>query len=163
VTSTPKQLLHFEGGNALSAFRAQALLPRLQAVSPRITGVFARHPKLRIMDAELNFGWVPFWMNTLDEIYEKQKGWANFGIDETPSNAMGRNLFVTVLDDKLGFDLVAVEPRLADLALFSTDYPHSICLWPDTLKDIERAAVNCDPVSKQKILAGNAVRIFNLN
>jgi len=43
VTSTSKHLLHFEGGNALSAFRAQALLPRLQAVSPRITGVSARH------------------------------------------------------------------------------------------------------------------------
>ncbi|MBC7958194.1 MAG: phosphoribosylformylglycinamidine synthase, partial [Cytophagales bacterium] len=43
VTSSPKHLLHFEGGNALSAFRAQALLPRLQAVSPRITGVHARH------------------------------------------------------------------------------------------------------------------------
>ncbi len=43
MTSTPKHLLHFEGGNALSAFRAQALLPRLQAVSPRIAGVHARH------------------------------------------------------------------------------------------------------------------------
>ncbi|CAN7384811.1 phosphoribosylformylglycinamidine synthase [Rhizobacter sp. LjRoot28] len=43
MTSTPKHLLHFEGGNALSAFRAQALLPRLQAVSSRITGVAARH------------------------------------------------------------------------------------------------------------------------
>ena len=43
MTSTPKHLLHFEGGNALSAFRAQALLPRLQAVSSRITGVHARH------------------------------------------------------------------------------------------------------------------------
>jgi len=43
VTSTSKHLLHFEGGNALSAFRAQALLPRLQAVSPRISGVAARH------------------------------------------------------------------------------------------------------------------------
>ena len=41
-TST-KHLLHFEGGNALSAFRAQALLPRLQAVSARIVGVSARH------------------------------------------------------------------------------------------------------------------------
>jgi len=36
-------LMHFEGGNALSAFRAQALLPQLQAVSARITGVAARH------------------------------------------------------------------------------------------------------------------------
>ncbi len=43
MTSTPKHLLHFEGGNALSAFRAQALLPRLQAISARINGVAARH------------------------------------------------------------------------------------------------------------------------
>ena len=39
----PHHLLHFEGGQALSPFRAQALLPQLQAVSPRITGVAARH------------------------------------------------------------------------------------------------------------------------
>jgi phosphoribosylformylglycinamidine synthase len=38
-----KHLIHFEGGNALSPFRAQALLPRLQAVSPRIAAVRARH------------------------------------------------------------------------------------------------------------------------
>ena len=37
------QPLSFEGGNALSVFRAQALLPQLQAVSDRITGVVARH------------------------------------------------------------------------------------------------------------------------
>ncbi|HJW12445.1 MAG TPA: phosphoribosylformylglycinamidine synthase, partial [Albitalea sp.] len=43
MTSTSKTLLHFEGGNALSAFRAQALLQKLQAVSPRISGVHARH------------------------------------------------------------------------------------------------------------------------
>ena len=43
MSSTSKHLMHFEGGNALSAFRAQALSPKLQAVSPRITGVSARH------------------------------------------------------------------------------------------------------------------------
>ncbi|WP_235835168.1 phosphoribosylformylglycinamidine synthase [Piscinibacter terrae] len=43
MTSSPKHLLHFEGGNALSAFRAQALLPKLQAINPKITGVAARH------------------------------------------------------------------------------------------------------------------------
>ena len=43
MTSLQKHLQHHEGGNALSAFRAQALLPRLQAVSPRITAVHARH------------------------------------------------------------------------------------------------------------------------
>ena len=43
MTSTPKHLQHHEGGNALSAFRALALLTRLQAVSARITGLHARH------------------------------------------------------------------------------------------------------------------------
>ena len=41
----PAQLpppLFFEGGNALSDFRAAALLPQLQAVNPRVTGVAAR-------------------------------------------------------------------------------------------------------------------------
>ncbi len=42
MTTSPKHLSHFEGGNALSGFRAQALLPRLQAVSPRIVGIAAR-------------------------------------------------------------------------------------------------------------------------
>ena len=43
MSSSPQHLFHFEGGNALSAFRAQALLPRLQAVQPRISAVHARH------------------------------------------------------------------------------------------------------------------------
>ncbi|PPE66540.1 phosphoribosylformylglycinamidine synthase [Caldimonas caldifontis] len=43
MTASAKHLLHFEGGNALSAFRAQALLPRLQAHAPQVVGVSARH------------------------------------------------------------------------------------------------------------------------
>ncbi len=43
MTATPLHLMHFEGGAALSAFRAQALLARLQAACPRITGVAAHH------------------------------------------------------------------------------------------------------------------------
>lgn len=128
------------------------------------TGVFARHPKLKVMDAELNFGWVPFWKQTMDQCFEQQKGWAKFGIDldSTPSDALGKNVFVTVLDDKLGFDMVKTDPMMAEVALFSIDYPHSVGLWPNTGDFIAKATVNCDPVSKHKILAGNAVRIFNL-
>ncbi|HIV72970.1 MAG TPA: phosphoribosylformylglycinamidine synthase [Candidatus Aquabacterium excrementipullorum] len=35
--------MHFEGGNALAPHQAQALLPRLQAINPKIVGVHARH------------------------------------------------------------------------------------------------------------------------
>ena len=43
MTPAAKTLMHFEGGQALSAFRAQALLPQLQAVCPRIVAVAAHH------------------------------------------------------------------------------------------------------------------------
>ena len=39
----PQHLMHFEGGNALSPFRARALLQALQGVSERIAGLSARH------------------------------------------------------------------------------------------------------------------------
>jgi predicted TIM-barrel fold metal-dependent hydrolase len=127
------------------------------------SGVFQRHPKLIIMDAEVNFGWVTFWKQTMDDCYEKQKGWAKFPIDNPPGEALGKNVFVTVLDDKIGFELVRLDPQLADVALFSTDYPHSFCLWPDTAKYIDEVTKPLDPVAKHKILAGNAARIFHLN
>jgi phosphoribosylformylglycinamidine synthase len=44
-------LLHFEGGDALPASRAEALLARLQAACPRITAVAARHVHWAAFDA----------------------------------------------------------------------------------------------------------------
>ena len=43
MISTPKHLRYFEGGNAVSGFRLQALLPRLQAVCERVVSIGARH------------------------------------------------------------------------------------------------------------------------
>ena len=42
MTSKPKHLTHFEGGNALLPFRTQALLARLQTLNPKIAGMSAR-------------------------------------------------------------------------------------------------------------------------
>jgi phosphoribosylformylglycinamidine synthase len=56
VTSTSKHLSSFEGGNALSDFRALALLARLTSVSPRITAVHARHVHWVLSDAPLDRG-----------------------------------------------------------------------------------------------------------
>lgn len=44
----------FEGGSALSDFRARQLLPRLQAIEPRIEGVSARFVHLVVTDAALS-------------------------------------------------------------------------------------------------------------
>ena len=51
MNATPLTLLHFEGGDALPAFRASALLAQLQAAVPRISGVSARHVHWAAFDA----------------------------------------------------------------------------------------------------------------
>ncbi|RZL66274.1 MAG: phosphoribosylformylglycinamidine synthase [Variovorax sp.] len=51
-TTTPVVTL-FEGGSALSEFRARQLLPRLQAIEPRIEAIAARFVHLVVTDAPL--------------------------------------------------------------------------------------------------------------
>ncbi len=51
MSSSALHLLHFEGGSALSAFRAQALLAQLQAAVPRVTAVTARYVHWAAFDA----------------------------------------------------------------------------------------------------------------
>ncbi len=45
-------LTTIEGGNALSSFRAEQLLPQLQAIAPKVAAVAARHLHLVACDAE---------------------------------------------------------------------------------------------------------------
>ena len=45
-------LRFFDGGNAISDFKVQQLLPRLQGISDKITGLTARFVHLGSFDAE---------------------------------------------------------------------------------------------------------------
>ena len=51
MNAMPLHLMHFPGGDALSAFRAQSLLLRLQVACPRIAAVAARHVHWVAFDA----------------------------------------------------------------------------------------------------------------
>jgi phosphoribosylformylglycinamidine synthase len=54
MTAAPKHLMHFEGGNPLSAFRSQGLLARLVVVNPRMVGISARFVHWVWSDAALD-------------------------------------------------------------------------------------------------------------
>ena len=88
-------------------------------------GVFDRHPDLRIVAAEVNCGWLPFWAQTMEQNLDIRAGLddATAGTSMSPTERVGRNLFVTVLDDYVGFRLMADYPWLVDASMYSTDYP----------------------------------------
>ncbi|MCU1429931.1 MAG: amidohydrolase 2 [Actinomycetia bacterium] len=126
-------------------------------------GLFERHPNLRIIGAELNCGWVPFWAQTMDQQFENQVAMQDMAFSTPPSEYLGRNVFFTVLDDDIGFKLIADGyPRLADCAMYSTDYPHSVTLWPNSATYIERLTHDLTEADRNKVLADNAARVFGV-
>jgi predicted TIM-barrel fold metal-dependent hydrolase len=129
-------------------------------------GVFERFPGLKLVGAEVNCSWVPFWAQTMDQCFDNPyyRATGGIGIDRRPSELLGENLFVTVLDDDLGFRMITRQlcPELADCSMFSTDYPHSVCLWPDSQDHIARLTAGMSETDTTKVLAGNAERVYGL-
>jgi predicted TIM-barrel fold metal-dependent hydrolase len=126
-------------------------------------GLFDRHPSLKLVGAELNCSWIPFWTQTMDQQVVNQQAMQEITMERPPSEYLGTNVFVTILDDDFGFRLIAQgEPRLAESVLFSSDYPHSVTLWPNSKSYIERLTKGVAMADKEKVLSGNAARVYNI-
>ena len=124
------------------------------------TGVFERFPSLKIVAGEVNCGWMPFWLDNMDQNYEQQRHWAKLPFDRPPSSYVGRNLFVTTLDDHEGYAAMRRDPRIADAVMYSIDYPHSVTLWPNSGQHIAELTEGFDDASRTKVLSGNAARAY---
>jgi len=129
-----------------------------------MSGAFDRHPALRFVAAEVNCGWLPFWAQTVAQNMDVRGalGDATVGTALTVEECVGRNLFVTVLDDHVGFELMARHPWLVDGSMYSTDYPHSVTLWPRSREHIATLTSGLSEEAAAKVVAGNAARVFGV-
>lgn len=124
-------------------------------------GVFQRHPRLEFVAAEVNFGWVPFWLQTMDQEWETQRAWNPSPLEVAPSDCVGTNVFTTSLDDHVGYDLIrGGSPGLARCTMYSTDYPHSVTLWPESKRHIPELTRGLSDADKEAVLSGNAARVY---
>jgi predicted TIM-barrel fold metal-dependent hydrolase len=130
------------------------------------TGVFQRFPKLKFLHAEVNVGWAAYWMQqmhlTVNRPRMKNANWYPNMPTDAPADHIGTNVFFTALDDYLGFRLACEDERLANATMYSTDYQHSITLWPESADFIPKLTAGMNEQLKHQLLAGNAVRVFNL-
>ena len=54
---------------------------------------------------------------------------------------------------RLPHDRRGARPELADCSMFSTDYPHSVCLWPNSQDHIARLTAGMSEIDTAKMLA----------
>lgn len=124
------------------------------------TGVFDRFPGLKVVSVESNFGWAPFVFEQSDDQHRRQSAWDNWSIKRKPSDYWRENIYYTFLEDHYG-----VKNRYdigVDKLMWSTDYPHTVTLFPDSRKYIADMFQGVPDSEKELILSGNARRLYKI-
>ncbi len=141
------------------AFTAGILL---QFTSMVCQGITERFPKLKIAFLEIGATWLPYYMDRLDEHWEKR------GAHEMP--LLKRKPSDVVRESNLYFSLESGESQLAatvdymgsDHFVYASDIPHWDNEFPENLRHLRNHPDLSDEV-KEKILRKNAQRLFDLN
>jgi predicted TIM-barrel fold metal-dependent hydrolase len=125
-----------------------------------VGGLLERFPRLKFAFMEAGCGWVPYWMERLDEHYEFLQPTVPW-LTKPPSEYMksGQMFYAFEMDEKM-LPYVA-EFVGAERLVFATDYNHSDSKFPHTVEEImERKDVS--EALKTKIMGENAARLYNL-
>jgi len=128
------------------------------------TGLFERFPTLKFVHAEVDWGWVPFWSEIMDQVVRQHSYWVDWPMQRKPSEYIGRNVWVTGLDDVEGFRQARLGSELVKRgAMFSIDYPHEISLFGSTQQVLGELTQGLDESTKRSLLAGNAMHVYGLS
>ncbi len=136
------------------------------AVQMILQGVFDRFPDLRFYFAENQIGWIPLFLQQLDRQYERSYHWAmrELGVKplkRLPSEYIAEHCCWGFFDDPVG--LSNIQSIGVDNVMWSTDFPHLECAWPESRKLIEETFVGVSDEDRWKITAGNAIEYFGLD
>jgi uncharacterized protein len=123
-------------------------------------GVFERHPRLRCAFLEASCGWVPWWLERMDEHYEKFKYMEGGALSLAPSAYFRRQCFVSAEAEERGAKAV-VEALGDENLVVGTDYPHGDSSFPYAIASFV-AHDALTETAKRKALWHNAVRLYGL-
>jgi predicted TIM-barrel fold metal-dependent hydrolase len=126
------------------------------------SGVLERFPRLRIVSAENDTGWLAHFMYRLDHVFEKFGAFSHQPQPLTmkPSDYMRRQLWATFQDDPIG-------PLLyrqfgADNFMWASDFPHTDSTWPHSHKVIEASLQGVPEPVTRKIVFDNANHLYRM-
>jgi uncharacterized protein len=123
-------------------------------------GVLERFPELKLVFVEPGLGWVPWWLEVVDDMASRQ-GYKFPAISRRPSSYFHQNVFLTFIDEHYGVE------RGRDLLgtrniMWSTDFPHPVTSWPHSREIVQKTLGDLSAEDRELIVAGNAARVWNL-
>jgi predicted TIM-barrel fold metal-dependent hydrolase len=131
-----------------------------------LSGVLERFPRLKIVSAENNCGWLPYYLQRMD------RGFRRFGPSGTltpwptkltlkPSEYFQRQMYCTFIDDPFG--VATRHWSGVDNLMWSSDYPHTASTWPHSRDIIDRDFKDVSEEEKWKIVRGNASKLYGFD
>ena len=124
------------------------------------SGVHDRFPNLTWVAVETGSGWIPYILEQLDDRWWRNRHWLPIKLKHEPSAYFRKNWRTSFM-----IDHYAVRNRHVlgvDNIMWSTDYPHHGCDWPETRKTVDDLFRDVPIDDRQKLCAGNAMRLYKL-
>jgi predicted TIM-barrel fold metal-dependent hydrolase len=123
-------------------------------------GILRRHPGLKIVLAESGSGWIPWLIQELDFRYRRhlERKPAGGGDVVLPGELFRNQIWVTYQEDEVGLRLEGFFGE--DKFMWASDYPHPDSTWPNSQEIIARETRHLTEIQRQKILYGNAKKLY---
>jgi len=126
------------------------------------SGMFEKFPDLNVVLVESNIGWIPTLLEQTDDMFYRYRFFTHGDrMPVTPSRIFHRNFWASFMIDTVGMDL---RHRLnVDHLMWSSDYPHTGCDWPNSRITIERNFRGVPKDQVKKMLHDNCKRLYKLD
>ena len=123
-------------------------------------GIFERFPRLKVAFLEGGAGWLPFWMERIDEHYEKLAPQVP-ELRKRPSEYIKSENFYISTEAEESMLPAVLEHVGEDRVLYASDFPHWDCSFPNSVRHISERQ-NLSDAAKRKVLGDNAARLYQL-
>jgi predicted TIM-barrel fold metal-dependent hydrolase len=129
-------------------------------------GVFERHPKLRMVVAEGDAGWVPHYMYRADHAAERLGTGLERTISKPPSSYVANNIWFTFQDDATAYqtEILVGDKALADSGrlIWASDYPHTDSTYPRSQQILTKQMAHLSAAQRNAIVHDNVKQLFRL-
>ena len=119
-----------------------------------------KYDGLKIALSEGGIGWIPYFLERIDYVYQHHKAWTNqdFG-DKLPSQVFNEHIITCFIDDAVGME---VRHHLnTDNVCWECDYPHSDSTWPNAPELAWKYMGDLPDADINRITHENAMRAFS--
>jgi predicted TIM-barrel fold metal-dependent hydrolase len=117
-----------------------------------------RHPRVRLVLAEADTGWLPWLLARVDRGHERYARQNNIHTELKPSEYFHRNVSAAFIMDRVGVftrDFMGV-----DNLMWSSDYPHTDSTWPRSRESIEHDFAGVSEADRIKMTCTNAAKLY---